>query len=102
MRASQSLSCRSLRFPQVPDVQAHAKDQPDDDQEAHDNYLVMRERNNEGQMFTEIGREEHPHAHPKCCAHGIEQSEAPPGHSEHSSHDAVELTQDAEKAREQY
>src|SRR6476661_2434276 len=102
IRASWSLSCRSFRFPQVPDVQAHAKDQPDGDQEAHDHYLVMRERNNEGQMFAEIGGEEHPNAHPKYCAYGVEQGEAPPGHSEHSGHDAVELTQDAEEACEQH
>src|SRR5262245_57447598 len=53
-------------------------------------------------MLAEIGREEHPDRDPKRRTYGIEQDETPPGHSQHSRHDTVELTQNAEEACEQH
>ena len=61
----------------------------------------MRQPDNESQVLAEIGRSEHPNRYPKRCTDCIEQNETPPGHSQHSCHDTVELAQDAKEAGEQ-
>src|SRR5262245_56606574 len=60
----------------------------------------MRQRDYEGEVLAEPGRREHPNHDPERCADCVEQRETPPAHSHDSRHNAVQLTQHAEKSGE--
>src|SRR5262245_42617077 len=62
----------------------------------------MRHADNESQVLAEIGWGEHPNHYPQCRSDRIKQHETPPGHSQYSPHDPVELAQNAKKASEQH
>jgi len=90
------------RNAETTDEKAKHKYQAGCDQETHDHLGVMRQPDNEGQVLAEIGRGENPDEYPERCSGCIEQCKTPPGHSQHSRHDAVELAQDAEESSEQH
>src|SRR5262245_26162735 len=88
----QSLPCCPARNAKTPDEKAKDQDQTSADQDTDNHFGVMRQPDNDGQVLAEIGRGEYPNHDPERCSNRINQCESPPGHSQHSGQDAVELT----------
>src|SRR5690349_20119486 len=62
----------------------------------------MGQRDDGSQVLAEISRRKNPDHDPKSGSNRVEQRETPPGHSEHSGQDSIELTQQAEEPRKQH